>query len=100
MREVSNRKKADLERHLNAVRAELKAAQSKPDKDLSRHDSLKVQRETALLLKRVRDMEKSLHYDKMKLEQEFKAEVESFLGKSKLTAKLHRQFIINVSGKD
>ncbi len=100
MREANNRKKADLERHLNAVRADLKAAQSKPDKDLSRHDSLRAQRETAQLLKRVKDIEKSLHYDKMRLEQELKAEVESFLGKSKLTVQLHRQFIIRVSGKD
>lgn len=100
MREANSRKKADLERHLNAVRADLKAAQSKPDKDLSRHDSLRMQRETAQLLKKVKDIEKSLHYDKMRLEQELKAEVESFLGKSKLTAKLHRQFIISVNGKD
>lgn len=100
MREVNNRKKADLERQLNAVRAELKTAQSKADKDLSRHDSLKAQREAALLLKRAKDMERSLHYDRMKLDQELKAEVESFLGKSKLTAKLYRQFIISVNGKD
>lgn len=97
MREENNRKKADLERSLNAVRAELKTAQSKTDKGASRHDALKAERETALLIKRIKDTEKSLHYDKMKLEQELRAEVEAFLGKSHLTAKIYRQFILAVS---
>lgn len=99
MREAMGRKKADLERQLNAFRAELKSAQTKADKDLSRHDSLKAQREAALLLKRVKDTEKSLHYDKMKLEQELKTQVEAFLGKSKLTAQITRQFVLTVRGK-
>lgn len=100
LREANNRKKADLERTLNAVRAELKTVQGKTDKNLSRHNATKAEREAALLIKRVKDIEKSLHYDKMKLEQELKAEVETFLGKSKLTAKIYRQFILNVKGVD
>ena len=89
MRELNNRKKAKLERNLNAVRTELRAAQNKPEKDMSRHEALKAQREVTLLLKKVKDIEKSLHSDKMKLEQELQAEVEEFLGKSKLTAKIY-----------
>jgi len=100
MREANNRKKADLERNLNAVRAELKTAQGKTDKGLSRLEIMRVERETTLLIKRIKDIEKSLHYDKMKLEQELKAEVEAFLGKSKLTARLYRQFILNVKGAE
>ena len=99
MREANNRKKADLERTLNAVRAELKTAQSASEKDLSRHDVMKAQREVTLLLKKVKDIEKSLHYDKVKLEQELQAEVEAFLCKSKLTAKIYRQFILNVKSE-
>ncbi len=99
MREANNRKKADLERNLNVVRAELKTAQGATAKDVSRHDMMKSQREVALLLKRVKDIERSLHYDKMKLEQVFKDEVEEFLGKSKLAANTIRQFVINVEGK-
>ena len=99
MREVTSRKKADLERELNVARAELKTAQGASEKDLSRHDIMKAQRETTLLAKKVKDLEKSLHYDKMKLEQELQAEVEAFLGKSKLTAKINRQFILKVEGR-
>ena len=98
MREENNRKKADLERTLNAARTELKTAQGASEKDLSRHDIMKAQREAALFLKRVKDIEKSLHTDKMRLDQELKTEVEAFLGKSKLTAKIYRQFILQVEG--
>ena len=96
MRETNNRKKADLERNLNAVRAELKTAQGRTDKGLSRHDTMKAERETALMIRRIKDIEKSLHRDKMKLEQELKNEVEAFLGKSKLTAKVYRQFVLQI----
>jgi len=96
MREANSRKKTELERNLNAARAELKAAQSKTERDLSRYETLKAHREAVFLTKRVKELEKSLHYDKMVLEQELRAEVEAFLGKSKLTAKVHRQFILNV----
>lgn len=65
---------------------------------LSRHELLKAERKTALLMKRIRDAEKSLHHNKMKLEQELRAEVEAFLGKSKLTAKIYRQFVLNING--
>lgn len=99
MREANNQKKANLERNLNLARNELKAAQSLAAKDLSRHEALKAQREFNLLLKRVKDIEKSLHYDKMKLEQKLKTEIEVFIGKSKLTAKLYRQFILQVEGR-
>jgi len=34
----------------------------------------------------------------MKLEQELRAEVEAFMGKSKLTVRIYRQFILNVNG--
>lgn len=98
LREANNRKKADMERSLNAVRAELKAVQGKTDKGLSRHEMMKAEREIALLMKRIRDMEKSLHRDKMKLEQELRTQVETFLGKSKLTAKIVRQFVLDVKG--
>lgn len=99
MREAMGRKKADLERHLNDMRAELKAAQGAAEKDMSRYDALKAQREAALLQKKLKDTEKSLHYDKMKLEQELKTQVEAFLGKSKLTAQITRQFVLKVRGK-
>lgn len=100
MREANNRKKADLERNLNAVRTELKTAQSKTDKDTSRHEAMKAQREVALLLKQGKDLEKSLHYDKMRLEQELKTQVEAFIGKSKLTAKIYRQFIVEIRSSE
>ena len=80
----------------------LKAAQDKTGKNLTRHEALKAQREIALLTKSVRDYEKSLHFDKMELEKELRAEVEAFLGKSKLTAKICRQFVLQIrnGGKD
>jgi len=49
-------------------------------------------------LKQEKDLQKSLHYDKMKLEQELKLQVEEFLGKSKLSATATRQFVIDVRG--
>lgn len=98
MREANNRKKAELERNLNTVRGQLKVAQSKTDKNLSRHEMMKAKREIVLLMKQIKDAEKSLHHDKMKLEQELRIQVEAFLGKSNLTAKIYRQFVLNVNG--
>jgi hypothetical protein len=98
LRDENNRKKADLERNLTAAREELKAAQSKSAEN--KHAELKLQREIALLTKKVKDMEKSLHYDRMKLEQQLQSEVAEYLGKSKLTARLYRQFVINIRGTD
>jgi len=48
------------------------------------------------LTKSVRDLEKSLNFDKMELEKELLAEVEAFLGKSKLTVKIYRQFVLEI----
>ena len=100
MRLENNRKKSELERNLNAARAELKAAENAVLQDASRHEILKAQRAVNLLKTKVRELDKSLHYDRMKLDQALREQVEEFMGKSKLMAKLCRHFIVEIKTKE
>lgn len=90
--------KAELTRNLETLKSSLKTAEIDSQGHSSRLDRLDKRKKSASIQRELMQREQSLFFDILRLETELERQINEMIEKSKLTAELQREFIIQVLG--
>lgn len=91
--------KTKLERSLDEIKAQIKTADQALSNAADRLQKISADKQLKLLQHELKKKEDGLFFDQMRLDLQLEEEIKAFVDNEKMTAKMHRQFVIKVEGQ-